>query len=154
MPHAERTIVIDRPQPEVFAFFADNENDPRWRPAVKVMRREGPLAVGVRYTQRINGPGGREIPADFEVTAFDPDERMAFRGLTGPVRPLGSYAFRSAPGGTAVTLTLDAELNGIKRLLMGKQVQKFMEFEVASLDRAKSLLESGAQPGPGSGRPA
>lgn len=144
MPHAERTIVIDRPQPEVFAFFANSENDPRWRPAVKVMRREGPLAVGVRYTQRINGPGGREIPADIEVTVLDPDERMAFRGLAGPVRPLGSYAFRPAAGGTAVTLTLDAELTGIKRLLMGKQVQKFMEFEVASLDRAKSLLESGA----------
>jgi uncharacterized membrane protein len=143
MPHAERTIVIDRPQREVFAFFANSENDPRWRPAVKVMRREGPLAVGVRYTQRINGPGGREIPADIEVTALDPDERVAFRGLAGPVRPLGSYAFRPAGGGTAVTLTLDAELTGIKRLLMGKQVQKFMEFEVASLDRAKSLLESG-----------
>lgn len=108
------------------------------------MRREGLLAVGVRYTQRINGPGGREIPADIEVTALDPDERLAFRGLAGPVRPLGSYAFRPAERGTAVTLTLDAELTGIKRLLMGKQVQKFMEFEVASLDRAKSLLESGA----------
>lgn len=59
MPHAERTIVIGRPLDEVFAFFADGENDPRWRPAVKVMRREGPLAVGVRYTHTALGMGRR-----------------------------------------------------------------------------------------------
>ena len=144
MPHAERTIVIDRPVPEVFTFFANGENDPRWRSGVKVMRREGPLAVGVRYTQRIAGPAGREIPADIEVTALDPDERLSFRGLAGPVRPLGSYAFRPAEGGTAVTFTLDAELAGFKKLLLGKPVQKSMDGEMANLDRAKSLLESGA----------
>jgi uncharacterized membrane protein len=143
MSHAERTIVIGRPLREVFAFFADGENDPRWRPAVKVMRREGPLAVGVRYTQRIAGPAGREIPADIEVTALDPDERLAFRGVAGPVRPQGSYAFLPAEGGTAVKFTLDAELAGIKRLLLGKPVQKSMDAEMANLDRAKTLLESG-----------
>jgi uncharacterized membrane protein len=146
MPHAERTIVIDRPVTEVFTFFANGENDPRWRSGVKVMRREGPLAVGVRYTQRMAGPGGREIPADIEVTALDPDERVAFRGLAGPVRPLGSYAFRSAGGSTEVTFILDAELAGFKKLLLAKPVQKSMETEMANLDRAKALLESGSQP--------
>ena len=144
MPHAERTIVIGRPVGEVFAFFADGENDPRWRSAVKVMRREGPLAVGVRYTQRIAGPGGREVPADIEVTALDPDERVAFRGVAGPVRPLGSYAFSAVEGGTAVTFTLDAGLTGIKKLFLGGPVQKSMEGEMANLDRAKTLLESGS----------
>lgn len=64
MPQAKRTIVIGRPQPEVFAFFADGENDPKWRLAVKLMKREGPIVVGARYTQRVAGPGGRQVPAD------------------------------------------------------------------------------------------
>lgn len=144
MPHAERTIVIARPVAEVFAFFADGENDPRWRSAVRVMRRQGPLAVGARYTQRIAGPGGREIPADIEVTELAPGERVAFRGVAGPVRPLGSYAFRPAEGGTSVTFTLDARLTGVKKLVMAKPVQKSMDSEMTGLDQAKAILEASA----------
>lgn len=70
MPQTTRTIVIARPQAEVFAFFADAENDPQWRPTVAMIKRNGPLAVGVRYTQRIAGPGGRELPADIQVTTY------------------------------------------------------------------------------------
>ena len=143
MPHAERTIVIARPQAEVYEFFADVENDKRWRPGVALIRREGPLAVGTRYTQRIAGPGGRQVPADIEITALDPGTRIAFRGVAGPVRPEGGYSFAPADGGTAVTFTLDAELTGMKKLLMASPVQKSMEAEMANLDKAKTLLESG-----------
>ena len=143
MPHAERTIVIARPQSEVYEFFADGENDKRWRPAVALMRREGPLAVGTRYTQRVAGPGGRQIPADIEITALDPGTRVAFRGVAGPVRPVGGYSFAPAADGTEVTFTLDAELTGIKKFLMSSPVQKSMNAEMANLDKAKALLESG-----------
>ncbi len=142
MPHAERTIVIARPQMEVFAFFADGENDPRWRPAVKVMRREGPLAVGVRYSQRVD-VGGREVSADIEVTAFDPDERLGFRAVAGPAPLDGSLTFRGAEGGTAVTFTLHCELTGVKRVLLTKQLQQAMNGEMSNLDNAKAILESG-----------
>lgn len=143
MPQAERTIVIARPQAEVWSFFADAENDKRWRPGVKVMHREGPLEVGTRYTQRIAGPGGRQVPADIEITALEPDTRVAFHGVAGPVRPDGGYAFAPAEGGTAVTFTLAAEMTGVRKLLLGKQVQKSMDAEMANLDKAKALLESG-----------
>jgi uncharacterized protein YndB with AHSA1/START domain len=143
MPHAQRTIVIARPQADVYAFFADAENDKRWRSGVVLIRREGPLAVGTRYTQRIAGPGGRQVPADVEITALDPGTRVAFRGVAGPVRPEGDYSFAPAEGGTAVTFTLDAELTGVKKLVMTKPVQKSMDAEMANLDKAKALLESG-----------
>ena len=142
MPHAERTIVIARPQMEVFAFFADGENDPRWRPAVKAMRREGPLAVGVRYSQRVV-VSGREVPADIVVTAFDPDERIGFRTVTGPAPLQGSFTFCAAEGGTAVTFTLHSELAGVKRLLLAGQLQQAMDGEMSNLDKAKAILESG-----------
>jgi len=143
MPHAQRTIVIARPPAEVYAFFADAENDKSWRPAVALIHREGPLAVGTRVTQRIAGPGGRQVPADVEITALDPDTRVAFRGVAGPVRPEGDYSFAPAEGGTSVTFTLDAELTGVRKLLMAKPVQKSMDAEMANLDKAKALLESG-----------
>ena len=142
MPQAKRTIVIARPQSEVFAFFADAENDPQWRSAVKLIKREGPLAVGARYTQRVAGPGGREVPADVEVTTLEPDVEVAFRGIAGPVRPDGGYTFAALEDGTLVTFRLSAELTGIKKFLMGKPVQKAMDAEMANLDKAKAVLES------------
>lgn len=42
-----------------------------------------------------------------------------------------------------MTFTLDAELTGVKKLLMAKPVQKSMDAEMANLDKAKALLESG-----------
>lgn len=144
MPQATRTIVIARPQAEVFAFFAEAENDPQWRGSVAMIKRDAPLAVGAHYTQRVAGPGGRQVPADFELTEYEPDVKVAFRGVSGPVRPHGSYTFSAVEGGTSVTFSLSAELTGTRKLLMGKPVQKAMDGEMASLDKAKAVLESGA----------
>jgi uncharacterized protein YndB with AHSA1/START domain len=143
MPRAMRTIVIARPQAEVFAFFADAENDPRWRGSVAMIKRDGPLAVGTHYTQRVAGPGGREIPADFRITEYEPDVKVAFLGVSGPVLPDGSYMFSAVEGGTSVTFSLSAELTGMRKILMGMPVQKAMDGEMASLDKAKTVLESG-----------
>jgi uncharacterized protein YndB with AHSA1/START domain len=144
MPSAQRTVTINRPIADVFAFLADAENDPKWRPAVKEIKRVGPPGAGARYEQKVAGPGGRAIPADIEVTAFVPNERVAFRVTAGPVRPEGEYRFSSAPAGTQVTFALTATLTGIKKLLMSKPVQKSMDSEMANLDTVKRLLEKDA----------
>ena len=142
MPAAQRTIEINRPVAEVFAFLADAENDPQWRTAVKEIKRDGPLAVGARYHQRVAGPGGRPVPADIELTTYQPESAVAFRVIAGPVRPQGSYRFEPTADGTAVTFSLTAELTGVKKLLMSKPVQKSMDAEMANLDRAKQVVES------------
>ena len=144
MPQATRSIVIARPQAEVFAFFADGENDPQWRATVAMIKRDGPLAVGVHYTQRVSGPRGREVPADIQVTTYEPDTKVAFHGVSGPLRPDGSYTFAAVEGGTSVTFSLGAEITGIRKLFMGKPVQQAIDAEMASLDKAKTVLESRA----------
>lgn len=107
-----------------------------------MIKRDGPLAVGVHYIQRVAGPGGRELPADIQVTTFEPDTRVAFHGVSGPLHPDGSYTLASVEGGTSVSL--GAELTGIKKLVMGKRVQQAMDAKMASPDKAKALLESRA----------
>jgi uncharacterized protein YndB with AHSA1/START domain len=141
VPHAERSVQVNRPPADVFAFFADSENDPQWRPHVKEISRNGPIGPGMTYRQRVAGPGGRAVPSDFEVTAYQPDTHLAFRVTAGPVRPVGDYRFRPVAEGTEVTLSLSAELFGVKRMLMSRPVQKAMDSEVAGLDRAKQILE-------------
>lgn len=142
MVSAERTITINRPIDEVFTFFADAENDRIWRPAVKEITRDGPLAVGTRYRQRIAGPGGRPVAADFEITEYRPNEAVGFRGIAGPVRPTGGYRFTGDSARAVVTFALHAELTGLKKLVMSTAVQRSMDGEMANLDRAKHYLEA------------
>ena len=141
MPHATRTVIIDRPLKEVFAFLADAENDPTWRTGVITIHRDGPMAVGSRYSQQTAGPLGRPIPADLEITEYVPDSTVAFRVIAGPVRPFGSYVF-TGDLTTTVTFSLEVNLTGIKKLLMTRMVQQTMDAEMAALDRVKALLES------------
>ena len=139
----ERTVAIHRPLYEVFAFVVDKDNDPRWRPGVaEISRLSGDGTEGTSYHQVMKGPGGRPIPADFEITRYEPGKRLAFRTTAGPVRPEGSFDFVEESGVTRVTFRLDAPLAGTKKLLT-PMVSKAMRGEVQSLERLKQLLETG-----------
>jgi len=140
VPANQRKLVVERPAGEVFAFFADPTNDPRWRSHVKEITASGPPGVGSTVHQVVAGPGGRGIPADFEVTAYQPPTRYAFRVTAGPVRPVGEFRFAPAGAGTEVTFSLSAELSGIKKLFLSRPVQRSMDGEMAALDKAKTLI--------------
>jgi uncharacterized membrane protein len=142
MPSAQRTIVIHRPPDQVFAFFTDHARDPSWRPNVKEIDPVSGAPVETRVHQVIKGPGGRGIGADIEVTATEPSSRYAFQVVAGPVRPRGEFRFIETPNGTEVHFSLDAELGGIKKLLMARSVQASMDGEMSGLDTAKRLIES------------
>lgn len=141
MPSAQHSVVINRPVEEVFAFFTDPSNDPKWRTHLKEISADGPVAAGSRVHQVIKGPGGRGIPADIEVTAYEPSTRYAFRVIAGPVRPAGEFRLAAEHGSTTVSLSLAAELTGLKKLVMSRSVQRAMDGETHSLDRAKAVIE-------------
>ena len=141
MPHAEHTVTIQRPIAEVFAFLADAENDRTWRSSVLDISRESGSGVGTRYRQGVQGPFGRRVAADIEITELVPNERIAFRALTGPVRPSGRYELSPAGEGTHVKLVLAAETSGLRKLI-APMVQKAMTGEVAHLDELKRVLEA------------
>ena len=141
MPAASRTIVINSGIEDVFAFFTNPDNDPKWRPHVKEIAATGPIGAGARVHQVVSGPGGRGIPADFEVSGYEPPTRYAFRVIAGPVRPAGEFRLAPSGSGTEVTFALTDELGGLKRLFMAKSVQRSMDGEMTALDTAKALLE-------------
>jgi uncharacterized protein YndB with AHSA1/START domain len=142
MPSAERTVAIDRPADQVFAFFADPANDQAWRPHVKEIAAQGPAGVGATIHQVVDGPRGRGIAADIEITAYDWPTRYAFKVIAGPARPIGEFRFAPSGSGTTVTFSLRAELGFLKGLVMSRAVQNSMDGEMAALDRAKALIEA------------
>jgi uncharacterized protein YndB with AHSA1/START domain len=141
MPGAERTVTINRPVEEVFTFVSDGRNAKLWRPGVLDVDLVSGAGPGARYSQGVRGPGGRRIAADYEITEHEPNSRIAFRATAGPVRPTGSFTFEGMGAGTILTFKLDAELSGLKRLLMGGAVQSTMNAEMGALDTLKDLLE-------------
>jgi carbon monoxide dehydrogenase subunit G len=139
---AGNEIVVERPPAAVFAFLADAENDPRWRPGVLDIERvsgDGPGA-GARYRQGVRGPGGRRIDADVETTAYEPERVIGFRATAGPVRPEGRYELAPEGGGTRVRFALAAELRGLK-VAMAPAVRRTMAAEVGHLENLKQVLE-------------
>jgi uncharacterized membrane protein len=143
MPAAENTVIVQRPIGDVFAFLADGENNRRWRPAVVDIARVSGDGVGTRYRQGVKGPFGRRVDADYEITALEPDRRIEFRTVTGPVRPEGSFELGEAEGGTRVTFRLSYEPGGIGRL-MSPMVAASMRSEVGNLENLRTVLEGRA----------
>lgn len=143
MASAQRTITIHRPIADVFAYIANGENAPRYRSGVLDVAHVSGEGVGAVFKQGVRGPGGRRIDADYQVTAYEPNRRLAFKAIAGPVRPTGEWRLAEVADGTELTFALNAEIGGIARLVMGGAVQKTMDAEMGALDALKAILESG-----------
>ena len=143
MPQAMYSVTITRPVDQVFAYLADGATSTRWRPGViDIDRTSGDGGVGTRYAQTVKGPMNRAVSADYEITAFEPSQRLEFQTVSGPVRPHGRYDLVQVLGGTQLTFALDVQLGGLQGLLMGSMVQKTMDAEVHTLDKLKQVLEA------------
>jgi uncharacterized protein YndB with AHSA1/START domain len=144
MPRSEGTVTIRRPAAEVFGFIADGSNNKRWRSDVVEVRKmtTEPLGVGTVFRQvHSGGPLGRTIRADYEITDYQPNTRLAFRVIAGPARPIGAYRLEEADGSTTVHFELSWDPTGVKRLLSGA-VAKQMPREIGNLERMKAVLEA------------
>lgn len=141
MPEASNTVEIARPPADVFAFLADGTTNSQWRAAVTDISLKSGHGKGAIYEQGVKGPFGRRVPADYEITAYEPNRRIAFRAIAGPVRPEGSYELEPTDGGTRVTFSLSCSPSGFAKLTT-PMVAKAMRSEVAQLDRLRAVLES------------
>jgi uncharacterized protein YndB with AHSA1/START domain len=141
MPSAERTVSIRRPVDQVFRFLADGRTATQWRLAVVEISKISGSGVGEAWRQVVRGPGGRPVAADYELTALEPEQRIAFRTIAGPVRPEGEYQLEAMGDATILTFRLWAELTGWKRLVLGRAVQASMDTEMRALDLLQEVLE-------------
>ncbi|HEY2794071.1 MAG TPA: SRPBCC family protein [Micromonosporaceae bacterium] len=143
MVHSEYAVTIDRPTADVFAYLADATNDRLWRDGVVSIERTSETAeLGATYRQTIRGPGGSQLPGDFAITEYQPNDALSFEVAAGPVRPTGRYLLTAdGPDRTSVTFTLDVTPTGAMRL-MSSMIAKEMDAEVKQLDHLKATLEA------------
>jgi uncharacterized membrane protein len=141
------SIEIARTPEEVFAYLDRLDRHGEWQEAILAVSvsPEGPTRVGTRATERRRVPGGpREIT--YEITEHEPPRRVSFRGVDGPVRPVGTITIEPAGEGSRSHLTLEFDLEGhgagklvapIARREARKQIPKDQA-------RLKARLEAGA----------
>src|SRR5258706_6960528 len=107
------SIEINRSAEDVFAYGDDLGRHGEWQEQIVSTHvdTDGPTRVGTRATDTRRMPGGkREI--SYEITTHDPPKRSSFRGLKGPIRPLGTITVEPLDDGTRSKLTLELELKG------------------------------------------
>ena len=117
MVKAEFVTEIARPVGEVFAYLADVENETQWQPDLVEARltSPGPVAVGAQGRD-VRKFMGREVVTTWEVTEFEPDQRMTFKVITGPMPFSGSLVFEPDGNGTRLVYLVQAETSGISKL--------------------------------------
>ena len=142
MPEAQHSVTINLPAEAVFAYLLDGENCPAWRPGVVDIKRVSGEGAGAIYRQGVKGPMGRRMGADYTVTVAEPNRLIEFQTLAGPVRPNGRYTFDAQGSATRVTFHLEADVGGLRGLILGPAVARTMNEEVRTLDRLKEVLES------------
>lgn len=115
------SIEIARSQEDVHGYLSDLARHGEWQSTIVSVKvdTDGPTRVGSRATETRKGPGGARA-STYEITAFDPPRMTKFKGIDGPVRPVGTVTVDRVGDGSSsrVTIELDFEGHGIGKLLL------------------------------------
>ncbi len=115
----QQSVTIARPADQVFAFLANPDNIPRWRPDVLEAHSDGgPLQIGSEFDEVINF-GGRKAQT-FRVAEFEPNETLEVAAIGGlGIRPTQRYTLSNNAGSTHTTVAIHVTVRtqGLFRLL-------------------------------------
>jgi uncharacterized membrane protein len=143
MVKIEHSLVIARPIDQVFLFLVNPRNNSLWQEGVIESKQisEGPVDVRTRGrdTRKFLG---RQVECDYEIVEYEPEEKIRFKSVSGPIQFNGSYTFQSVQQGTRFTLTIEGDA-GRWFSLMGPLAARLAKKQVeADSNRLKNLLES------------
>lgn len=141
------SVEIARRPEEVFAYLDQLSRHGEWQEQIVSARveTEGPTRVGTRVVE-VRKMGGREQAVTYEITQHDPPSSFAFRGLDGPLRPIGKGTVEPVGDGSRSRLTveLDFEAHGLAgKLLRPLAIRQARKQIPKDQQRLKERLESG-----------
>jgi uncharacterized membrane protein len=107
------SIEINRRPEDVFAYLDQVERHGEWQSQIVSTKVETDGAVGVGTRVReIRKFGGREQDTSYEVTEHDPPRKTSFRGIAGPVRPVGTVTVDPVGDGSKTRVAIEFDLVG------------------------------------------
>jgi uncharacterized membrane protein len=152
--HVEKSVTINRPAEDLYRFWRDFTNLPRF-----MKHLDSVSASGQRRSHWVaTGPAGVKVEWDAEITEDRPNELIAWRSLEGAdVANAGTVRFEPSTGGrgTVVRVVFDytppaGALGAAVSKLFGEEPRQQVE---GDLRRFKSVMEAGEIP-TSTGQPA
>ncbi|TMC49976.1 MAG: hypothetical protein E6J14_07195 [Chloroflexi bacterium] len=147
MAAIRESIEIERRPEDVFAYLDALARHGEWQQSIVSVQVAGdtPTKVGTRATET-RRVGGRQQAVTYEITEHNPPRSFAFRGIDGPIRPVGRGTVEPLGDGSRsrLTLELDFEGHGIGKLLRPMVVRQARKQVPQDHQRLKQRLESGA----------
>jgi uncharacterized membrane protein len=140
------SVEIRRRPEEVFAYLDQLERHGEWQSQIVSARveTEGPVGVGTRVKE-IRRIGGREQDTSYEITEHDAPRRSSFRGVVGPIRPVGTVTIEPVGDGSSSRVTVEFDLvgQGMGKLLASVARMQARKTIGESQEQLKAKLESG-----------
>src|SRR5688572_26820896 len=137
----EESVTINRPAPELYRFWRNLENLPRFMSHLESVER----ITDTLSRWRAKGPAGKDVEWNAEIINEVPDQVIGWRSIEGSdVVSAGSVNFDEVAGGTRVRVRLQYSPPGGK---VGAAVARLMGKDPATeirqdLQRFKRMVES------------
>lgn len=140
---AGKTILIDKPRSEIYAYFRDLSNQPKFMENLRTVRAEGS-----RSHWTFGGAFGQDVEIEVELTDDRENERLAYASVAGsPIEMRGVVTFRDAPAGRGTYVEFDlvyvppagAAGRAVANLVRRSPQQQLRH----GLKRLKMLMEAG-----------
>jgi len=160
--HVRKSITVDRPRAEVYAFWRDFENFPRFMRHVESVRTTGEG----RSHWKASAPAGMSVEWDAEIVEDRPNERISWRSVAGSeISNYGAVTFRDAPGDRGTELLVElrydppggAVTNALAALFReapGPQIHDDLRAFKQMMETGEVLVsDATARPGPHPGQP-
>lgn len=101
-----KVITVNRPPEEVYGFWQNFENFPRFMSHLESVQTNG----NGRSHWKATGPAGTTVEWDAELVEDRPNELLAWRSVAGAeVENAGAVRFTPAPGGRGTEVRVDLE---------------------------------------------
>ncbi|HVX40687.1 MAG TPA: SRPBCC family protein [Gemmatimonadaceae bacterium] len=122
--HTKKAITVGRPAGDVYAFWRNFENFPRFMRHLESVRVTG----GNRSHWKAKAPAGKSVEWDAVMTEDRPNELIAWRSTDdADVYNRGTVRFRPAPGGRGTEVRVDLEYDPPLGKLGSKLAMMFRE---------------------------
>ena len=140
----EKRMVINRPPEEVYRYWRNFENLPRFMEHLETVEQTGPN----RSKWVAKGPLGTHVEWEAEIINERPNELIAWRSIEGSqVDTAGSVHFERAPGGRGTDVRVSLKYDppaGKLGITIAKLFGQEPEQQIsADLARLKQVLEAG-----------
>ena len=145
MPPLTSSIEVARPPEDVFAYVTDPSTMPeRQQNCMSGHMDSSTTRVGSKSTT-VRRVGGRAREVVTEITEYDPPQRWADRGISGPIRAIVAVTVEPLTdrAESRLTIELDFTGHGIGKLLVPLVVRRQAAAEMPeNMRRLKQRLEA------------